>query len=59
MHYYLDASALAFADRNAYVGDPAFVDVPTKKLLSQRFADRRSCLIDPDRALPAPRRRGS
>ncbi|HYI58572.1 MAG TPA: gamma-glutamyltransferase, partial [Microlunatus sp.] len=39
LHYYLDASALAFADRNAYVGDPAFVSVPTRTLLSQRFAD--------------------
>ncbi len=43
LHYYLDASALAFADRGKYVGDPAFVEVPTRKLLSQRFADNRAC----------------
>jgi gamma-glutamyltranspeptidase/glutathione hydrolase len=54
LHYYLAASGLAFADRNAYVGDPAFVDVPTDTLLSQRFADSRACLIPADRALPAP-----
>lgn len=54
LHYYLDASALAFADRNAYVGDPAFVDVPTKTLLSQRFADSRACLIPADTRLVTP-----
>ena len=54
LHHYLDASALAFADRNAYVGDPAFVDVPTATLLSKRFARSRACLVDPDRALPTP-----
>lgn len=54
LHYYLDASALAFADRNAYVGDPAFVDVPTRTLLSQEFADSRACLIPTRSALPTP-----
>ncbi|WP_030451179.1 gamma-glutamyltransferase [Herbidospora cretacea] len=50
---YLDASRLAFADRNAYVGDPAFVDVPLKQLLSEDFAKERACLIG-DTALPHP-----
>lgn len=59
LHYYLDASALAFADRNAYVGDPAFVDVPTKTLLSQRFADSRACQIPRRTALPTPTAAGS
>ncbi len=58
LHYYLDASALAFADRNAYVGDPAFVKVPTKILLSQRFADSRACQIPRRDALPTPTARG-
>jgi len=54
LHYYLDASALAFADRNAYVGDPAFVDVPTQTLLSRPFARSRGCLIPAESALPTP-----
>ncbi len=54
LHYYLDASALAFADRNAYVGDPAFVDVPTRTLLSQRFANSRACRIPADTRLLTP-----
>ena len=54
LHYYLDASALAFADRGAYVGDPAFVSVPTRTLLSQSFADSRACLIPANRALVTP-----
>jgi gamma-glutamyltranspeptidase/glutathione hydrolase len=54
LHYYLDASALAFADRGAYVGDPAFVDVPTRTLLSQRFADSRACQIPRQQALVTP-----
>ena len=45
LHRYLEATALAFADRNRYVGDPAFVDVPLNELLSQGFADERACLI--------------
>ena len=30
---------------SAYVADPAFVEVPTRTLLSQRFADSRACKI--------------
>ncbi|MDY0910879.1 gamma-glutamyltransferase [Microbacterium sp. CFBP9034] len=54
LHLYLEATAHAFADRNAYVGDPAFVDVPTETLLSQEFADARACVIDPDAASVKP-----
>ncbi|PJJ71013.1 gamma-glutamyltranspeptidase/glutathione hydrolase [Diaminobutyricimonas aerilata] len=54
MHRILEASARAFADRNAYVGDPAFVDVPTETLLSQEFADSRACTIDSAAASPKP-----
>ncbi|WP_371520782.1 gamma-glutamyltransferase [Kitasatospora sp. NBC_01300] len=53
-HHFLDASRIAFADRNRWVGDPAFDDVPTKELLSARYAASRACLISPDRALTSP-----
>ena len=58
-HRYLEASALAFADRNRYVGDPAFVDVPLAELLSDGFAAERACLIDPTAALVKPVAPGS
>jgi len=54
MHHYLEASALAFADRGKYVGDPAYVDVPTKALLDNRFAAERACAINPARAMTKP-----
>jgi gamma-glutamyltranspeptidase / glutathione hydrolase len=54
LHHYLEASALAFADRGKYLGDPAYVDVPTRDLLSDTFAAERACRIDPTRAMPKP-----
>ena len=59
LHTYLEASALAFADRGAYVGDPAYVDVPLKELLSKGFGAERSCLIDPQHAATKPVKAGS
>ena len=40
-HLYLEASRLAFADRNAYLADPEFVDVPLVGILSKGFANER------------------
>lgn len=54
LHHYLEASALAFADRGKYVGDPAFVDVPTEELLDPLFGKERACEIDPTTAAPKP-----
>lgn len=54
LHHYLEASALAFADRGKYVGDPAFVDVPTKQLLDDTYAAERACAINPAKAMPKP-----
>jgi gamma-glutamyltranspeptidase/glutathione hydrolase len=59
LHTYLEASALAFADRAAYVGDPAYVQVPVKELLSPGFGAERSCLIDPAHAAVKPVKAGS
>ncbi|MGW7264641.1 gamma-glutamyltransferase [Streptomyces sp. NPDC054842] len=54
LHRYIEASRIAFADRGRWVGDPAFEDVPTKDLLSQRYADSRECLIEDDAVLTSP-----
>ncbi|MGC0336691.1 gamma-glutamyltransferase [Streptomyces sp. SLBN-8D4] len=54
LHHYIEASRIAFADRGRWVGDPAFEDVPTKGLLSQKFADSRACLIKDDAVLTSP-----
>ena len=51
-HLYLEASRLAFADRNAYLADPEYVDAPVAGLLSKEFAARRRALIDMKRAAP-------
>ena len=55
-HLLLEATATAFADRNAYIGDdrPLYNHVPTDGLLSQSFADVRAALIDPTIAAPKP-----
>ncbi len=54
LHHYLEASRLAFADRNRYLGDPRYVEVPRQQLLSQSFARQRACLIDPAQAATSP-----
>lgn len=54
LHHYLEASALAFADRGKYVGDPAFVDVPTEELLDPVFGKERACALDPLKAAVKP-----
>lgn len=54
LHHYLESTRLAFADRNRYIGDPAFVNVPQQALLSDNFARQRACLIDPTHALTSP-----
>ena len=51
-HWFAEASATAFADRNRYVGDVP--GVPADELLSQEFADERSCLFDEDGAMTRP-----
>ncbi len=49
-HLYLEASRLAFADRNAYLADPEFVDAPVAGLLNKDYAARRRELINPQQA---------
>jgi len=53
LFHYLEASRLSYADRDAYVGDPRYVGVPVKSLLSPKFAATRRCLIH-NTALTSP-----
>ena len=39
-HLMLSAMFLAYNDRNIYLGDPNFVDIPLEKLLSQEYANK-------------------
>jgi gamma-glutamyltranspeptidase/glutathione hydrolase len=50
LHDYLEATRYSFADRGAFVGDPAFVSVPLAGLLSDSFAAERRALITPKAA---------
>jgi gamma-glutamyltranspeptidase/glutathione hydrolase len=49
-HLYLESSRLAFADRNAYIGDPEYVDVPVSGLLSKAYSKQRAQQISPNQA---------
>lgn len=48
-HLFAQASRLAFADRNLYMADADFVDVPVEGLLDRRYLRSRSRLINPVR----------
>jgi gamma-glutamyltranspeptidase/glutathione hydrolase len=50
VHTIIEAAKLAFADRDAYYGDPDFARVPGEALLSASYAARRRADIDPRRA---------
>ena len=52
-HTVLEALKLAFSDRESYIGDPDFVDVPMNGLLSKSYAAERREAIDPERATSA------
>ncbi len=52
LHLLVQAKQIAFHDRDRYLGDPRFVDVPVARLLSTAYADERRRLIDPACALP-------
>jgi gamma-glutamyltranspeptidase/glutathione hydrolase len=47
LYAFLEGSRLAYADRNRYLGDPAFVRNPVAGLLSDAYAEQRAALIGP------------
>jgi gamma-glutamyltranspeptidase/glutathione hydrolase len=51
-HLMVQAKQVAYHDRDRWIGDPAFTDVPMALLLSDAYLDERRGLMDPERALP-------
>jgi gamma-glutamyltranspeptidase/glutathione hydrolase len=49
-HTLIEATKLAFADRNRYIADPSVSKVPVAELLSKDYAAKRRALIDPKKA---------
>jgi gamma-glutamyltranspeptidase len=51
-HLLVQAKQVAYNDRDRWLADPRFAEVPVQKLVSKAYADTRRGLIDPKRALP-------
>jgi gamma-glutamyltranspeptidase/glutathione hydrolase len=51
IHTVIEVSKLAYADREAWYGDPDFVDVPLSTLLSDEYARGRQKLVGPDASM--------
>ena len=51
VHYFAEAGKLAYADRDVYVADPDFADVPVKALLDPGYLAQRAAAISPERAM--------
>jgi gamma-glutamyltranspeptidase / glutathione hydrolase len=53
VHLYTEASRRAFVDRNLYLADPDFVDVPLERMVSMAYAGERRAEIWLDQATPS------
>lgn len=53
-HLLVEAVKQAFIDRNRYIADPDYVDVPSNRLLSKEHLDQLAARIRMDKALPWP-----
>src|SRR5437773_10421046 len=54
VHVLTEAMRRAFIDRNRWLGDPDFVDMPLDRLLSKSYAATLRAQIDPQHATPTP-----
>ncbi|RTZ89636.1 MAG: gamma-glutamyltransferase [Deltaproteobacteria bacterium] len=54
LHLFIEAKKIAFSDRDHFVTDPEFEDIPIDTLLSKDYAKRCREKIDTNRAKPAP-----
>jgi gamma-glutamyltranspeptidase / glutathione hydrolase len=52
-HVIAEAMQLAYADREKYLGDPDFVNVPVAGLIDRKYLASRSAMISADKSLPA------
>ncbi len=52
LHHVAEAVKLAYADRDAFLTDPDFAEIPVASIIDRAYADRRRALIDPARARP-------
>ena len=52
IHLMVQAKQISYHDRDRWLGDPAFVDLPMDMLLSDSYLNQRRELMDPVRALP-------
>ena len=50
LHTVAEAQKIAFADREMYVADPDFADVPAQEILAEGYAEERRGDIDPEEA---------
>jgi gamma-glutamyltranspeptidase/glutathione hydrolase len=53
IHLMAEAMKLAYADRSEYLGDPDFVKIPLKGIMSKRYAEELAKGIDPEKARAA------
>jgi gamma-glutamyltranspeptidase/glutathione hydrolase len=51
LHFLVQAKQLAYHDRDRWLADPRFADVPIARLISKAHANQRRSLIDPKHAL--------
>jgi len=50
-HWFSEAGRLAFADRNLYLADPAFIGIPLPGLMDGDYIRSRAGLISPERSM--------
>ncbi|GGH48394.1 gamma-glutamyltransferase [Comamonas phosphati] len=53
VHYMTEAMKRAYADRSEYLGDPDFVKIPLKGLISKNYAGELAATVQPGKARPS------
>ncbi|MGE5795006.1 MAG: gamma-glutamyltransferase family protein, partial [Bacteroidota bacterium] len=51
VHFFAEAGRLAYADRDRYIADPEFVEIPVAGLIAPGYLAGRAALVAPDRSL--------